>query len=83
LLGISQTADGKYKMIAIEGESIKGEIPRTGNTNTRCKFPYGVAEFVERWCSAGPTHHFALGVGHVNAKIRKTAQVLGVELQIV
>lgn len=83
LLGISQTADGKYKMISIEGQSIKGEIPRTGNTNTRCKFPYGVAEFVERWCSAGPTHHFALGVGHVNAKLRKAANVLGIELQIV
>lgn len=83
LLGISQTADGKYKMIATQGESIKGDIPQTGNTNTRCRFEYGVAEFVEKWCSAGPTHHFALGVGHVNAKIRKAAQVLGIDLQIV
>lgn len=83
LLGISQTAEGKFKMIATEGESIKGEIPQTGNTNTRCKFDYSVAEFVERWCSAGPTHHFALGVGHVSSKIRNVAKVLGIEVEIV
>lgn len=83
LLGISQTADGRYKMIAAEGESIKGEIPQTGNTNTRCSFPYSVAEFIEKWCSAGPTHHFALGVGHVNSKIKQVAKVLGIELEFV
>ncbi|CAN7296380.1 L-fucose/L-arabinose isomerase family protein [Paenibacillus sp. LjRoot153] len=83
LLSISQTANGKFKMIATEGESIKGEIPQTGNTNTRCKFNYSVAEFVERWCSAGPTHHFALGVGHVSSKIRNVAKVLGIEVEIV
>ncbi|CAM3326768.1 MULTISPECIES: L-fucose/L-arabinose isomerase family protein [Paenibacillus] len=83
LLGISQTADGRFKMIAAEGESIEGEIPRTGNTNTRCYFGCRVAEFVENWCAAGPTHHFALGVGHLNAKIRNVAKVLGVELEIV
>lgn len=83
LLSISQTANGKFKLIAIEGESIKGRIPQTGNTNTRCHFGCSVAEFVEKWCSAGPTHHFALGVGHVNSQIRKLAQVLDLELQII
>jgi len=83
LLGVSQTADGKFKMIAAEGESIKGEIPQTGNTNTRCSFGCSVAEFIEKWCSAGPTHHFALGVGHVAPKIRNVAKVLGIELQII
>ncbi|TLS53648.1 arabinose isomerase [Paenibacillus antri] len=83
LLGISQTADGRFKMIATEGESIKGEIPQTGNTNTRCSFGVSVAEFIEKWCSAGPTHHFALGVGHVGAKIKNVAKVMGIELEIV
>ena len=83
LLGISQTADGRFKMIASEGESIKGEIPQTGNTNTRCSFQRSVAEFIEDWCSAGPTHHFALGVGHVNSKIKNVAKVLGIQLEIV
>lgn len=83
LLGISQTADGRFKMIATEGESIKGEIPQTGNTNTRCSFNCSVAEFIEKWCSAGPTHHFALGVGHENNKLKKVAALMNIELQIV
>ncbi|MFC5402621.1 arabinose isomerase [Cohnella soli] len=83
LLSISQTANGKFKLIAAEGESIKGPIPQTGNTNTRCHFGCSVAEFVEKWCSAGPTHHFALGIGHVNSQIRKLAQTMDIELQIV
>jgi L-arabinose isomerase len=83
LLGISQTADGKFKMIAAHGTSIKGEIPRTGNTNTRCRFACGAAQFVERWCASGPTHHFALGVGHVIPAIAKAAKLLNIELQVV
>src|SRR5690606_14379205 len=65
LLSIGQNQDGSYRLIVTEGESIKGEIPRTGNTNTRCKFKKSVSEFIETWCMAGPTHHFALGIGHV------------------
>lgn len=81
LLSISQTAEGRYRMIVAEGESIKGEIPQTGNTNTRCSFNRSVAEFVEQWCSAGPTHHFALGVGHVAREISRVAKTMGIEVQ--
>ncbi|MEF2244202.1 L-fucose/L-arabinose isomerase family protein [Paenibacillus sp. IITD108] len=83
LLSISQNQDGSYRLIATEGESIKGAIPRTGNTNTRCNFNRGTAEFVESWCMAGPTHHFALGVGHVNSQLKKTASLMNLELYIV
>ena len=83
LLGISQTKDGRFKMISIEGTSLKGEIPKTGNTNTRCHFGCDTAEFVEKWCAAGPTHHFALGTGHVNSLIRKVSKVLNMELEII
>jgi L-arabinose isomerase len=38
---------------------------------------------VENWCAAGPTHHFALGVGHLNARIKNVAHVLGIELEVV
>ncbi|MDF2715887.1 MAG: arabinose isomerase, partial [Paenibacillus sp.] len=68
---------------AAEGESIKGEIPQTGNTNTRCSMGGTVAEFIEKWCMAGPTHHFALGIGHVSENIRNFANIMGLELQIV
>lgn len=80
ILSISQNAEGKYKMIVAEGESIAGQIPQTGNTNTRCSFNRSVAEFVEEWCSAGPTHHFALGVGHVANQIQRVGKVMGIEV---
>lgn len=83
LLSISQTATGKYKMVVAEGESIKGQIPQTGNTNTRCSFGRDVADFVEQWCAAGPTHHFALGIGHQAKAIRRTADILGIETVVV
>jgi L-arabinose isomerase len=63
LLSCSVGADGKMKLISACGESIPGDIPQTGNTNTKCRFSVPVAEFVERWCEAGPTHHLALGIG--------------------
>ncbi len=83
ILSISQTPEGRYKMIVAEGESIAGEIPQTGNTNTRCSFNRSAAEFVEEWCSAGPTHHFALGVGHVAHQIVHVGKVLGIEVHTV
>ncbi|GAA3413716.1 L-fucose/L-arabinose isomerase family protein [Paenibacillus hodogayensis] len=83
MLSISQTGDGKYKWIATEGESIKGPIPQTGNTNTRCQFRVGAAEFVEQWCMAGPTHHFALGVGRMNSQLAKVSRMMGMPLEIV
>lgn len=63
LLSCSVGADGKMKLISACGESIPGDIPQTGNTNTKCRFSVPVTEFVERWCEAGPTHHLALGIG--------------------
>ncbi|MBD2865387.1 L-fucose/L-arabinose isomerase family protein [Paenibacillus oceani] len=83
LLSISQDENGKYKWIAAEGESIKGLIPKTGNTNTRCRFHRGAAEFVEQWSMAGPTHHFALGVGRMNAQLAKVSRMMGMSLEIV
>lgn len=79
LLGITQTFDGRFKFVVAEGESLPGPIPATGNTNTRCRFAPDVRTFLRRWSLAGPTHHFALGVGHQAAVIAKLAGALGVE----
>jgi L-arabinose isomerase len=77
LLGVTQTADGSLKMITAEGESIAGPILKIGNTNSRLRFAPGPREFVNLWCEQGPTHHCALGAGHVSAALAKTAQLLG------
>lgn len=77
LLGVTQTADGNLKLLAAEGESIPGPILRIGNTNSRLRFPLPPAQFVNRWCQEGPTHHCALGVGHVKNSIAKFGELIG------
>ncbi len=80
LLALTQTADGRLKLITAEGESIAGPTLAIGNTNSRVRFASGVTAFVDRWCAAAPTHHFALGVGHVSSVIRRVASLLDLEL---
>jgi len=79
IVGCTQTADGTLKLIVAEGESIPGETFRIGNTNSRLRFGLPPAAFFERWCAEGPTHHVALGVGHVAAEVAKVASLLGLE----
>jgi len=83
MLGITQNADGKFKFVIGEGISKKGAIPPTGNTNTRGFFEPTTKEFIKKWVMEGPTHHYALGVGHKAATIKKIADVLGIEAVIV
>lgn len=83
LMGLTQTAAGRFRMIIGEGISEKGPIPPTGNTNTRAYFPPDTLSFVRRWVMAGPTHHFALGVGHRAGTLVKIARVLGVEYEVI
>ena len=78
-VGLSQTHDGRFKFVVAEGESLPGPIPPTGNTNTRCRFPPDLRSFIENWSLAGPTHHFALGVGHIAHLIEDLARCWGLE----
>ena len=82
ILGITQTASG-FKFVVGEGESKHGPIPPTGNTNTRGFFPPDTRSFVKSWVMEGPTHHFALGIGHKAETIKKIADALGIECIIV
>lgn len=83
MLGITQTADGKFKFVIGEGISKKGAIPPTGNTNTRGFFEPTTKEFIKAWVMEGPTHHYALGIGHHADTIAKIGEVLGIETVIV
>jgi len=76
ILSLTQTADGRLKLVAAEGESLPGPILRIGNTNSRLRFGLGPVEFINRWSMEGPTHHCALGVGHNLARIGKLASLL-------
>lgn len=83
ILGCTQTAGGRFKLIAAEGESIPGDTFRIGNTNSRLRFRLKPAEFLEAWCAEGPTHHVALGVGHRVDDISRLARLLGLPMAVV
>jgi len=83
ILGLTQTAEGRLKLLAAEGESIAGPTFRIGNTNSRIRFARDPATFFDDWCAHGPTHHVALGIGHQVGRLRKVADLLGLELTVV
>lgn len=53
------------------------------HTNTRGVFAPDAKTFVKAWVMKGPTHHFALGIGHRAASFEKLAKILGVECVVV
>lgn len=83
ILGVTQTAEGRLKLLAAEGESIAGPTFEIGNTNSRIRFEAAPAAFFDAWCAEGPTHHVALGVGHQLSRLGKVAALLGLELAVV
>jgi L-arabinose isomerase len=83
ILGVTQTQDGRLKFLAAEGECLAGARLAIGNTNSRLRFKLEPAPFINALCNEGPTHHCALGVGHVLGKIAKVAWLTGLELKIV
>jgi L-arabinose isomerase len=83
ILGCTQDVDGRLKLLAAEGESIPGPTFRIGNTNSRLRFASPPAEFFERWCAEGPTHHVALGIGHRVAELRRVAALLDLPFAVV
>ncbi|NLF62635.1 MAG: arabinose isomerase [Lentisphaerae bacterium] len=83
LLSIGMTAEGKFKFVIAEGESMSGPIPPTGNTNTHGQFQPDIRTFLTNWCKVGPTHHFALGVGHHADSLQKIAESFQLDSVIV
>ena len=83
MLSIGVTARGTFKFIIAEGESVRGPIPPTGNTNTRGFFQPDVRNFLKRWVAEGPTHHFALGIGHRADALVNIAEALNLEHAVV
>jgi len=83
MLSIGLTAAGRFKFVIAEGESVRGPVPPTGNTNTRGFFQPDVRTFLKRWVAEGPTHHFALGVGHHAESLRRIAEILDLQSAVV
>jgi L-arabinose isomerase len=83
MLSIGVTAPGRLRFVIAEGEAETGPVPPTGNTNTHARFLPDVRTFLQRWAAAGPTHHFALGIGHHAQTLRKVAEALDIEAVVI
>jgi L-arabinose isomerase len=77
ILSVCQNNEEVYLLVA-EGASVPGPVLQIGNTNSRYRFPIGIKEFVNRWSSAAPSHHCAVGIGHVAATIEKFGKLVGI-----
>jgi L-arabinose isomerase len=89
ILGLTQTRDGRLKWLWSEGWSLPGDRLRIGNTNSRLRFTtsesdsFDVAEWMNLWAAEGPTHHVALGVGHLKATIVILARLLNMQIVVI
>lgn len=77
LLSVCEGPDG-IRLLAAEGVSVPGKVLHIGNTNSRYRFACGAKRFINEWSRFGPSHHCAIGVGHVAGRIRKAAALLGI-----
>jgi L-arabinose isomerase len=80
VLSVLQDRDGKIRLLVAEGQTEAGPILQIGNTNSRYRFAIGAKNFVNTWAKAGPSHHCAVGVGHIAAKIARLGDLLGIEV---
>jgi len=70
-----------FSFLVAEGASVAGPTMQIGNTNSRYKFAVSVKAFIEQWSKAGPSHHCAIGVGHIAGKIRKLGFLLNIPVK--
>lgn len=79
LLSVVEGKDDVFLLVA-EGESEKGPILQIGNTNSRYRFSIGARAFMNEWSKQGPSHHCAIGVGHIANKIEKLGNLLNLRV---
>jgi L-arabinose isomerase len=89
ILGLTQTRDGRLKWLCSEGWCIPGDTLHIGNTNSRLRFtidenaPFDVADWMNRWTMEAPTHHVALGAGHLKSTIAILAKLLNMQMAVI
>ncbi|PWG06710.1 L-fucose/L-arabinose isomerase family protein [Polaribacter aquimarinus] len=79
LLSVVEGKDDVFLLVA-EGESVEGPILQIGNTNSRYRFSIGARAFMNEWSKQGPSHHCAIGVGHIANKIDKLGKILNLRV---
>jgi L-arabinose isomerase len=80
LIGVGQTRDGRYRLIAAEGEVVGGPLLEIGNTTSRVDFGRDPGEWTDEWSGTGVGHHWTLAVGHLLPELRCLADLSGLDL---
>ncbi|SFE98184.1 L-arabinose isomerase [Paenibacillus algorifonticola] len=78
-LNLTQTGDGKLKLISSEAESTNGPIMRIGNTQTPVKFRQHPDDYMSRWFAEAPTHHCAMSIGHNASLFSKVGELMRIK----
>ncbi len=78
-LGLTQTGEGRLRLIASQGEAKNEPILAIGNTQTHISFGRDLDEYMDDWFAQAPTHHSAMAVGHDAAIFAKVAALMGLE----
>ncbi|WP_437222383.1 hypothetical protein SH661x_002754 [Planctomicrobium sp. SH661] len=77
LVNLTQFDAGEtFKLVYTEGEVIPGEILRIGNPNCRVRLNQPLHQFFDAWCQQGPSHHVALGIGHLGPQLESLAEAM-------
>ncbi len=82
-LGLTQTWDGKLKMIISEGEATNDEVMKIGNTQTHVKFNNDPDTYFERWFEEAPTHHCAMSVGKNASLFKKVGDLMKIKTVVI
>ncbi|MEV6793486.1 L-fucose/L-arabinose isomerase family protein [Streptomyces sp. NPDC051320] len=80
LVGLGQSRDGRYRIVAAEGEVVGGPLLRIGNTTSRVDFGADPGEWTDAWSASGVGHHWALATGKLLPDLRAVADLTGLDL---
>ncbi|MEU0282372.1 L-fucose/L-arabinose isomerase family protein [Streptomyces sp. NPDC006195] len=80
LVGLGQTRDGRYRLVAAEGEVVPGPHLEIGNTTSRVDFGCDPGEWTDVWSASGVGHHWALATGALLPELRALSGLTGLEL---
>ena len=84
MLALVPLSDGRWKMIAGEGEALPTR-PRPIVAPQMLFRPMhsSIEVFYDHWCLAGAGHHSALAYGHFGAQLAIVAEMLGLAFELV